>query len=59
MDIINLTIGLIFIFSGIAIIVIYQRLIKKHGYGGFSFKLKTGGIGFVILGLYLIITELI
>lgn len=59
MDFEYLIIGLIFIISGVFIIIGYEKLIKKYGYGGLFFKLRIGGLGFVIIGVYLIITELI
>ncbi|MFT4576503.1 MAG: hypothetical protein ACI9SI_001430 [Polaribacter sp.] len=59
MDIENLIIGIIFIIAGISFITGFEKLIKKHGYGGLSFKLRNGGIGFIIIGIYLIGRELI
>jgi hypothetical protein len=59
MDIEYLIIGIIFLLAGVFIITGYEKLIKKHGHGGLSFKLRNGGLGFIIIGIYLILKELI
>ncbi|MFN0729745.1 hypothetical protein [Polaribacter gochangensis] len=57
MDFEYLIIGIIFIVSGVFIIIGYEKLKRKIGNGGLSFKLRNGGFGLVVIGIYLIITE--
>lgn len=59
MDFEYLIIGFVFIISGIALIIGYEKIKQKNRSSGLTFKLRVGGIGFVIIGVYLIITELI
>ena len=59
MDYFNVIIGIVLIVSGYFINVFYDRMVRKHGSGGLSFKLRTGGIGFIIIGIYLILSELL
>lgn len=54
----NLVIGMLLIVLGVVLVVYYQKIQDNYGKGGLSFKLRTGGIGFVMIGIYLIIDEL-
>ena len=58
MDYINMIIGLLLIVLGICLVIYYYDLKKEKKTGGLSFKIRTGGIGFVIIGIGLIIREL-
>ena len=58
MDIINIFIGILLILLGIFIIMYFVRFVdKKHKWSG-SVRLVGGGIGFILLGIGLIIFEL-
>ena len=64
MDYEYLIIGIIFIIGGITIIDIYYRLERKaklryEELTGFSYKLITGGVFFIILGCDLVPTEIL
>lgn len=59
MDFINITIGMFMIIAGVLLIFWITKFTKKQGSGGFSFKLGSGGIGFIIIGTYLIAVELV
>jgi hypothetical protein len=58
MDIFNLVYGIVLIPIGILLVAWYEKFKRKHGSGGFSFKIQAAGLGFVLLGLYIIATEL-
>jgi uncharacterized membrane protein len=58
MDWINLIIGILLIVLGILLISLYQDLKKENKTGTFSFKIQTGGIGLIMIGITLIIREL-
>ncbi|WP_340067107.1 hypothetical protein [Ascidiimonas aurantiaca] len=58
MNLLNTVIGFLLLLVGIALVVGYERFKSKHGSGGLSFKLRSGGIGFIIIGFYLIAKEL-
>ncbi|WP_396187172.1 hypothetical protein [Flavobacterium sp.] len=53
MDLIVAVIGALCIFIGIWLIFFYNDLAKEKR-GGFSFKLRTAGIGLIIIGIGLI-----
>jgi uncharacterized membrane protein len=57
MGYINILIGFLLIILGIFLINYYQKLIRKNKAGGLSFKIQTSGIGFIMIGLALIIRE--
>ena len=59
MNIVNIILGVLLIVIGLTTILLYEKHIKKNRKGGLSFKLRTGGIGSILIGLYLIINELI
>ena len=52
-----LLLGILLVFLGILIISYYYKL-KKNEKGVFSFKLLSGGYGFIIIGVGLILREL-
>jgi hypothetical protein len=54
----NILIGTLLIILGIFLIKLYQNLKRKNKTGGLSFKLQTGGIGFIMIGIYIIYQEL-
>ena len=54
----NLLIGFLCIISGIIIIYFYETKIKDdNSIGSFDFKIRTGGIGLIIIGIALILRE--
>lgn len=56
MDIfLQILLGCLCIFLGIGLINYYQNLVKQEKHGGLSFKLRTAGIGLIIVGIGLII----
>lgn len=55
MDIFLIIIGVVFIVLGILIIGFYQDLVEEKKHSGLSFKLRTAGIGLIIIGAGLII----
>ncbi|SFZ95284.1 hypothetical protein SAMN05428642_1233 [Flaviramulus basaltis] len=55
MDWIDIIIGILLIILGIFLIKIYRDLKKENKTGGLSFKLQTGGIGCIMIGIALII----
>lgn len=55
MDILNFIIALLLIILGVFIIQIYEKLNKK---GGLTFHLRLAGIGFIMIGIALILDEL-
>jgi hypothetical protein len=50
--------GVLIIIIGILILIYYKGL-KKNEKGGLTFKLIGAGIGFIIIGISLIIRELV
>ncbi|MCG2432124.1 hypothetical protein [Aequorivita xiaoshiensis] len=58
MNYINILIGILSIFAGIMLIKYYQKLKSENKTGGLSFKIQTGGIGAIIIGIGLILREL-
>jgi hypothetical protein len=54
----NIILGLVLIFLGVLLIMFYQNLVKENKQGGLSFKIQTGGIGCIIIGIGQIIKEL-
>ncbi|MGS2738736.1 hypothetical protein [Sinomicrobium sp. M5D2P17] len=58
MNITKMVLGIISILLGTALIIGYEKFRKEYGSGGLSFKIRTGGIGFVMIGFYLIAIEL-
>ena len=58
MDFINILLGIGAIILGIALIIGYERFAAKNGSGGLSFKIRTAGIGAIIIGFYLLAKEL-
>ncbi|MBG6130185.1 putative membrane protein [Aquimarina sp. EL_43] len=57
MDFINIILGFLLIVFGILILIYYQNHVKK--YAGLTMNLISGGIGFIIIGLGLIVRELL
>ncbi|MFC4739701.1 hypothetical protein ACFO3U_06805 [Flavobacterium ponti] len=55
MKFLEFILAIILIYFGILLINYYQRLKKENKIGGLSFKLQTAGIGFIIIGVTLII----
>ena len=51
----EIIVGFACIGLGILLISFYQDLLKNKKQGGLSFKLRTGGIGLIIIGIGLII----
>jgi hypothetical protein len=56
MEIYYLLLGGLLIILGVLIVTFYYKL-KKGEKGGLSFKLLTGGYGFIIIGFGIIIKE--
>lgn len=54
MDLMIIVFGCLCICFGVGIMVFYQNL-KRSERGGFSFKLRTAGIGLIIIGIGLIV----
>jgi len=54
MNILNIIFGILLILLGFLIIWYYEKSIKKEG---LSFKIRTAGIGLVIIGIGLILRE--
>ncbi|TVZ28094.1 hypothetical protein JM83_3192 [Gillisia sp. Hel_I_86] len=54
---VNIILAIAFIILG-SVLIIYYNGLKKKEKGGLSFKLISGGIGFIIIGLGLIIREI-
>ena len=50
--------GISLVILGVLIVIGYEKMKRNHKTGGFSFKIQTAGIAFVLLGLYIIATEL-
>ncbi|RKS42484.1 hypothetical protein BC962_3298 [Gillisia mitskevichiae] len=55
---VNIILAIAFIILGTVILIYYNGL-KKEEKGGLTFKLIGAGIGFIIIGLGLIIRELL
>jgi len=54
----NLLIGFLCIISGIVLIYFYETKIKDdNSKGSYDFKIRTGGIGLIIVGTALILRE--
>lgn len=47
--------GIVSIILGFFLIDYYHKLVKTKETGGFSFKLRTAGIGLIIIGIGLIV----
>lgn len=58
MNFIYILIGILSIFVGILLIIYYRKLKSENKTGGLSFKIQTGGIGAIIIGIGLILREL-
>jgi len=54
----NFILGILSVVIGICLINYYQILKKQNKTGGLSFKLQSGGIGFVIIGIGLLLKEI-
>lgn len=54
MNMLYIVLGIISIVLGVFLINYYENLLKKKKTGGFSFKLRTSGIGLIIIGIGLI-----
>lgn len=54
MNLMIIILGIACIIGGIWLILFYQNL-EKNERGGFSFKLRTAGIGMIIIGIGLIV----
>ena len=55
MDVLTAIIGVLGILFGVCLINFYQNLVRKKKQSDFSFKLRTGGIGLIIIGIGLIV----
>lgn len=55
MNFLYITLGIVCIVLGIGLILLYNYLVKANRHGGLSFKLRTGGIGLIIIGVVLIV----
>lgn len=51
----NSVLGIVSIILGFFLIDYYNKLVKTKETGGFSFKLRTAGIGLIIIGIGLIV----
>tara|TARA_R110002072_G_scaffold48716_11_gene133206 strand:+ start:5748 stop:5927 length:180 start_codon:yes stop_codon:yes gene_type:complete len=58
MDIIDVILGVLLITLGIFLIKYYLSLVKKEKHGGLSINLLGAGVGFIIIGISLVIREL-
>lgn len=58
MNFFNLILGILLILIGVLLIHLYNYLVKEEKSSGLSFKFRTGGIGFIMIGIALIIREL-
>ncbi len=56
--VVKLIIGILLIIIGFGLINYYYRLKQNKKEGGLSFKLRTAGIGVIIIGIGIIITSL-
>jgi len=57
-SLLNFIIALLCIISGIALIYLYEVKIKRQkSQGTWDFKIRTGGIGLVMVGIGLILRE--
>ncbi|MCF6295978.1 MAG: hypothetical protein L3J25_09860 [Flavobacteriaceae bacterium] len=54
MNLLNIILGVLLIILGVYIVKFHEELQKK---GGLSFKLRTSGLGLIIIGIALIIRE--
>ena len=54
-SLLNITLAFVCIISGIALIYFYEVKIKNKG--GLDYKLRTAGIGLIIIGIGLILRE--
>ena len=52
----NIILGILLILLGILIIIYYEKYVKNKG--GLSFKIRIAGIGFIMIGIGLILDEL-
>ena len=59
MDFLNLIIGALLIVLGVLFIMYYNSLVKEKKQGALSFKIRTAGIGLIMIGLSLIVREVI
>ncbi|PNQ74762.1 hypothetical protein C1T31_01070 [Hanstruepera neustonica] len=55
MDYLNIVLGLLLIALGFFVIKYYQEKLSEQG--GLTFKIRTTGIGLIIIGLALILEE--
>lgn len=55
MKFLEFILAIFFVYFGVELINYYQKLRKQNKTSGLSFKLQTAGIGFVIIGVALII----
>lgn len=59
MEFFNLILGFILIIIGFILINETTKTARKNGNGGLYFKLGVGGLGLIIIGVFLIADELI
>lgn len=58
MNILNITIGILLIVLGVSLIKYYLLLRKEKKHGGLSIHSVSAGIGFIMIGVYLIVKEI-
>ena len=58
MDFINLIIAILLIGLGFLLIKLYNDLKREKKTGALSFKIRTAGIGCILIGIALIIREI-
>ena len=51
MNYIDFILGVVCVFLGVVLISLYNNLDKKQQKGGFTFKLRLGGICLIIIGI--------
>lgn len=58
MGVIDVIIGILLIFLGVVLINFYLTLVKKKKHGGLSINFVSAGIGFIMVGIYIIVKGL-
>jgi len=58
MDILNIVIGVLLILLGVILVRYYLLLKKEKKHGGLSINAVSAGIGFIMIGVYLIVNEI-
>ena len=55
MDWCYLTLGICLSIIGVIILILYDKEFKPRRIGGLSYRMRTGGIGAIIIGIYFIV----